>query len=107
AGTTGPVVRTSLPSSAGGSDEASRLAAALETARRTRRPVASRSYDEAAAQWARIIDGITRIRAEIDRTQFDLDALATRLGSDAADIITFVRREIAFEQYPGLLRGAQ
>ena len=43
----------------------------------------------------------------IDRSQFDLEALGDKLGWDPEVITQFVRDEIEFEQYPGLLRGAE
>lgn len=49
---------------------------------------------------------VRRFRAAIDRSHFDLDALANRLGSTAA-IVSFVRTEIAYEPYAGALRGAE
>lgn len=47
------------------------------------------------------------VRATLDRSLFDLDTLLDVLDYDPESIIDFVREEIAFEQYPGLLRGAQ
>jgi hypothetical protein len=46
------------------------------------------------------------LRSEIDRSKFELAALGDSLDWDPAAIIRFVREEIAFEQYEGLLRGA-
>ncbi|MFZ0544430.1 MAG: hypothetical protein WAM60_03270, partial [Candidatus Promineifilaceae bacterium] len=50
---------------------------------------------------------IEELRSKIDRSQFDLDALLDKLDYDPDQIISFVTDEIAFEQYPGVLRGAQ
>lgn len=45
------------------------------------------------------------MRATLDRTTFDLDALLSSLDYDAESIIEYVKKSIAFEQYPGVLRG--
>ncbi len=45
------------------------------------------------------------LQSKLDASQFDLDALGARLNYDPAAIIAFVRTQIAFEQYPGVLRG--
>lgn len=70
-------------------------------------PVPARSYDESMAMLDRVMEGIAQLRAQIDRTQFDVAALQERPGDRPADLIAFVRNDVAFEQYPGLLRGAQ
>lgn len=49
---------------------------------------------------------VNRLRAAIDRTQFDPTALNSSLGFDPAALARFVTNEIHFEQYPGVLRGA-
>lgn len=52
--------------------------------------------------------GFSALRNELDSSRFDLEALGLELAfEDAAGIIAWVRDTIAFEQYPGLLRGAE
>lgn len=51
------------------------------------------------------IDTVEAMRRLVDRSQFDPEALMDRLDWEAAEIVRFVRREINYEQYPGLLRG--
>jgi len=51
------------------------------------------------------IDSVEAIRRLVDRSQFDPEALMDRLDWEADEIVRFVRREIGYEQYPGLLRG--
>lgn len=53
----------------------------------------------------RKLDLLNALRATVDRRQFDTGALVDGLDWDAETIIAFVRDEIDFEQYPGLLRG--
>lgn len=60
-----------------------------------------RRLDEAVAL-------LETLRTAIDRTTFDIDALsATLVHEDAAGIAAWVEREIAFEPYAGVLRGAR
>ena len=47
------------------------------------------------------------LRAQVSRADFDLDALIDKHEYDAVEIINFLRNQVRFEQYPGLLRGAQ
>ena len=65
--------------------------------------------DQRAAldQLDRFVAKLAQLTTEIDRSRFDLEALLDREEFDEQKIIAFVRDEISFEQYPGLLRGAQ
>lgn len=63
---------------------------------------------EALARLDRFMELIEELRDQIDRTQFDVDALSLELAFEEPEtIVAWVRENIAFEQYPGLLRGAQ
>ena len=53
----------------------------------------------------RVTDIVRKGRTHIDRSAFDLEAKLDRLDYDAINIVGFARRSIAFEQYPGSLRG--
>ena len=65
------------------------------------------SQEEGLAKLEELMDALEELRSHIDRSQFDLEALLEKLDYDADKIVGFVRDEIDFEQYPGLLRGAQ
>lgn len=54
-----------------------------------------------------VMSSANELRKHIDRGAFDLEALLDSLNYDSEEIRAFVRHEIAFEQYPGVLRGAQ
>lgn len=48
-----------------------------------------------------------RLRVQVNRAAFDLKVMLDELDYDDQKIINFVRTNIAFEQYAGLLRGPQ
>lgn len=67
-----------------------------------------------AAPLAQIVDHlptikklIEKIQRQLDHSQVNLDDLALVLGGDADALVDWVRTNIAFEQYPGLLRGSR
>jgi hypothetical protein len=64
------------------------------------------SYKQATDKLTRLYAGLDVINAKIDRSLFEIDALADRLGADPATIFKFVRDEIRYEPYVGVLRGA-
>lgn len=68
---------------------------------------AAASYAQAQQVLERFLIEAQRIQGQLDASQYDLDALSAKLGLKADDIVSFVRDNIAFEQYPGLLRGAK
>src|SRR5215217_1454331 len=76
----------------------------FETGAQTPEPALS--YEEARSRLDQLMVAVDELRPQIDRAQFDVEALSLQLGFEADDIVAFVRGEIAFEQYPGLLRGA-
>jgi len=55
----------------------------------------------------KMIREIEEARSFVDRSQFELEALLDKLDYNPMKIKQFVKEQIAFEQYPGLLRGAQ
>ena len=64
------------------------------------------TYELAMERLDRFVELIEELRSHIDRSQFDLEALLDKLDYDPERIADFVKTEIRFEQYPGLLRGA-
>jgi len=63
------------------------------------------SFDQTLSQIDRLAPILQDLQGKLDRSQFDLDALGASLDYDPARIIAFLRTQIAFEQYPGVLRG--
>lgn len=55
----------------------------------------------------RLIELLEKLKNSIDRGQFDPTELMIDLGFEAGAIVDFVSREISFEQYPGILKGAR
>ena len=70
-------------------------------------PTPSVPYEQAKQTLDRLLTEAQRIQGQLDASQYDLDALSAKLGVNADDIVSYVRDNIAFEQYPGLLRGAK
>lgn len=65
------------------------------------------TYEEARQRLDQFMELIEALRSPIDRSQFDLEALLEKLDYDADEIIRFVKEDIYFEAYSGVLRGAQ
>ena len=53
----------------------------------------------------RMVTFLQEVRSHLDRTAFDFEALLESLDYDPDKIIDYAKEQIAFEQYPGLLRG--
>lgn len=54
---------------------------------------------------ARVIAAYKTLPAKVDRSAFDVAALAAKIGGDPLAAFAFVRDHIAHEIYPGVLRG--
>lgn len=67
----------------------------------------SKEYEQAQQVLDEYWKLIAKLRLAIDRSQFDIDALLEELSFDAEEIVSYVREQIYFEQYPGVLRGAE
>jgi hypothetical protein len=62
-------------------------------------------YAALAAEVDRLERRLERLREAVDQTRFDPDELVFELAFDAGATVAFVREEIAFHPYEGLLRG--
>lgn len=67
--------------------------------------IADRANQQLASRLTASAQLAGSLRQVINRSAFDTDALLDELAYDADGIIAFVRDEIAFEPYAGLLRG--
>jgi len=63
------------------------------------------AMDQTIEAFLKKLPTLKAIHAQIDRSQFDREALLDRLDYDLQKIIDFATNELAFEAYPGLLRG--
>jgi hypothetical protein len=64
-----------------------------------------KNFDQALPKMSQMEPLVRDLQGKLDASQFDLDALGASLDYDPAKIVAFVRTQIAFEQYPGVLRG--
>ncbi len=69
-------------------------------------PQGEAGYKQVSEKLNRMYAALDVVNSKIDRSLFEIDALADRLGSDPATIFHFVRDEIRYEPYTGVLRGA-
>ena len=69
-------------------------------------PEGEAGYKVVSERLNRMYTALDVVSSKIDRSLFEIDALADRLGSDPATIFHFVRDEIRYEPYTGVLRGA-
>lgn len=68
-------------------------------------PQGEAGYKVVSERLNRMYAALDVVNSKIDRSLFEIDALADRLGSDPATILHFVRDEIRYEPYVGVLRG--
>ena len=68
-------------------------------------PLDDEFYGQVTDKMNRITNIVREGRTQIDQSAFRLEAKLDQLDYDANDIVEFARRSIAFEQYPGSLRG--
>ncbi len=81
--------------------------ATLPIAGVTDNPMPNLTLDDVVQRANALAPLLQGLRNALDRSQFDLIALNRALAFDGAAIVDFVRDEIFFEQYVGVLRGAE
>jgi hypothetical protein len=84
-----------------------RQAATPTPATATSAPAADGTLGQIINQLPTIKKLIDKIQRQLDASQVDLDALTLTLGDNPKALVDWVRTNIAFEQYPGLLRGTR
>lgn len=57
------------------------------------------------SKFDKIFQSAREVRTNLDQTRFSVEAVLDATDYEPEEIIRFVREEIAFEQYPGTLRG--
>ncbi len=65
-----------------------------------------RAYEQAKQKVDRLFAALDVVNSKVDRSLFEIDALARRLGPDPATMFRFMRDEIRYQPYYGVLRGA-
>ena len=69
-------------------------------------PVDNKGYEQASEKLGRLNAAFNVLDGKVDRSLFEIGALADKLGSDPAVAFRFVRDQIGYEPYVGVLRGA-
>ena len=77
----------------------------LSTSSNEKLPEGEAGYKQVSEELNRMYATLDVVNGKIDRSLFEIDALADRLGSDPAAMFHFVRDEIRYEPYTGVLRG--
>ena len=67
----------------------------------------SPTFDQIVQRGSQLQPLLNQLQNELDTTQFDRNDLNASLDFDADSLLQFVQTEIAFEQYPGVLRGVE
>ncbi len=65
------------------------------------------TYEETLDQLNRAFEVFDLLESQIDKRQFDVKAKAAALGHDRERIFAFVRDEVRYEPYYGVMRGAK
>lgn len=69
-------------------------------------PISPVQYEKASAEFQANMARLEKLQARIPKGDFDPKAKAAELGPDVNAVFRFVRDDIAFEAYAGVLRGA-
>lgn len=65
------------------------------------------AIEDLLPRFERTLERLDQLQKTIDRSAFDLEATLEKYDFEAQEIISFVKREVRFEPYVGLLRGAR
>jgi len=81
------------------------LAQQVHTPKLSKESIDIAQYNSYQTQMNNMQAFLEELGAELNRTAFAVDALLDSLEYDAESIIGFTKSAVAFEQYPGVLRG--
>jgi len=94
-----------------GSDATNAPVVQSERSSATRPPTLARAdekeYAAAVSRVDKMMAALEVVDKKVDRSAFEIDALSSRLGGDPIAAFHFVRDEIRYEPYYGVLRGAR
>ena len=64
-------------------------------------------FDKELIELNQFLDRLDNIDGLVDRSAFDIEALAQKYGLDRQKLFNYVRDEIGYHAYRGVMRGAE